>query len=179
MASKVVVKQALNINGSTIDNNMNGTDLYNLRMKNVRQIIDSVEIDTSDVASMSVVNGSVKQIETAGHPAFSIDLLDTGEQIDGFASLRIQIIAQEVSQVIAFPITVTIGREYIEGFDTGTNQLTLAGNATDPIYYWFELSTTDGWNTVTISDLNRNYPGTIAYATTANVALSVQFGTVS
>lgn len=168
LAAKVVVKAALNVNGSTVENDMNGTDFYNVRVKNVRQIIDAVAIDASDIATMSVTNGSVKQIETVGHPAFAIDLVDTSEQIDGFASVRIQLAAQEPSQVITFPITVTIGGEYIEGFDVLNKTLTLVGGTeSDPVYYWLELSTTDGWNTVTITDLNRNSINSVAHANSA------------
>lgn len=147
--NKAILKSALT--GSSIDNNMAGSTLYQPTLKSVYEAIYDQGL-LSGTVTLDYVNGNFQKIITDGDCTLEFsNWPDTGV----FGRMTLWINVFNSADTLSFPISspgVTIGLTDIVGYDgNGTVSFDTTGN------YLLEFSTIDNGQNVMIRDLSRNY----------------------
>ena len=146
LQSNAVLKAALT--GTTLDNNMNGSPLYNYEASQVSQTTSLIGT-TSGSVTLNWANGSYQTLTTSG----SIVLGFSNFPAAGVAaSIVLQINVQNISHTLQLPTAVTIGTANLQGYVPSTRIITFSTTG----IYTFEFSTVNGGAAVTVIDLNRN-----------------------
>jgi hypothetical protein len=144
LQNNVVLKAALT--GTTLDNNMNGSVLYNFQAKEVSGTVVPLGT-TSGSVSLNWANGSYQTLTTSG----SVTLGFTNFPAAGVsASIVLQITVSSTAHTLTLPAAVSIGTANLQGY--AANIITFNKTGT----YTFEFTTVNGGSAVTIIDLNRN-----------------------
>jgi hypothetical protein len=168
LQNKSVLKAALT--GTTLDNNLNGSPLYNYLAKEVSQTTSLIGT-TSGSVTLNWNNGSYQTVTTGG----SIVLGFSNFPASGVqASIVLQITVTNTAYTLQLPAAVTIGTANLQGYVPGTRIITFSTTGT----YTFEFSTVNGGTNVTVIDLNRNQdpiylPSSEDLAASAGANLSV------
>ena len=144
LQNNAVLKAALT--GTVLDNNMNGSPLYNYLAKEVSQTTSLIGT-TSGSVTLNWANGSYQTLTTSG----SVTLGFSNFPAAGVAaSIVLQITVSNTAHTLTLPAAVTIGTANLQGY--AANIITFNKTGT----YTFEFSTVNGGSTVTVIDLNRN-----------------------
>jgi hypothetical protein len=144
LQSNAVLKAALT--GTVLDNNMNGSLLYNFEAAQVVGTVNALGT-TSGTVTLDWTNGSYQTLTTSG----SVTLGFTNFPAAGVqASIVLQITVSSTAHTLTLPVAVSVGTSNLQGY--ASNIITFDQTGT----YTFEFSTVDGGSTVTIIDLNRN-----------------------
>lgn len=144
LQNNAVLKAALT--GTVLDNNMNGSPLYNFLAKEVSQTTSLIGT-TSGSVTLNWANGSYQTLTTSG----SITLGFSNFPATGVAaSIVLQITVSNTAHTLTLPAAVTIGTANLQGY--AANIITFNKTGT----YTFEFSTVNGGTNVTVIDLNRN-----------------------
>ena len=168
LQSNAVLKAALT--GTTLDNNMNGSPLYNYEASQVSQTTSLIGTSSGSV-TLNWANGSYQTLTTSG----SIVLGFSNFPAAGVAaSIVLQINVQNISHTLQLPTAVTIGTANLQGYVPSTRIITFSTTG----IYTFEFSTVNGGTNVTVIDLNRNrdpiyLPSSEDLAASAGANLSV------
>ena len=174
LQNKAVLKAALT--GTTLDNNMNGSPLYNF--------------EASQVSGTLVLLGTTSGIVTLDWSAGSYQTLTTGGSVTlGFsnfpasgvsASIVLRITVSSTSYTLTLPAAVSIGTSNLQGY--ASNVITFSTTGT----YIFEFTTVNGGAAVSIVDLIRNrdpiyLPSSqdLAASAAANLSLTTSYFTTS
>ena len=157
LQSKVVLKQALT--GTTLDNNMNGSVLYNATLKDIGYSYVPVAA-TSGSVELDYSAGGYQQITPTG----SISLSFTNWPASGIAgSLRVGINVTNLAYTVTLPAAVSVGVPDIAGINPGTpgvsNTITFGRTGN----YAFEFATVDAGTTIWVFDQSR--PADTLYST--------------
>ena len=166
LQNNAVLKAALT--GTTLDNNMNGSLLYNFQAKEVSQTT-SLLGTTSGSVTLNWNNGSYQTLTTSG----SVTLGFSNFPAAGVAaSIVLQITVTNTAYTLTLPASVTIGTANLQGY--ASNVITFNKTGT----YTFEFSTVNGGTNVTVIDLNRNrdpiyLPSSEDLAASAGASLNV------
>ena len=144
LQTNAVLKAALT--GTTLDNDMNGSLLYNFTAKQVSGTVNAIGT-TSGVATLNYENGSYQTLTTAG----SVTLGFTNLPASGVsASIVLRITVASTAHTLTLPAAVSIGTDNLQGYVS--NVITFSTTGT----YIFEFTTVNGGSAISIVDLIRN-----------------------
>ena len=144
LQTNAVLKAALT--GTTLDNDMNGSLLYNFTAKQVSGTVNAIGT-TSGVVTLNYENGSYQTLTTAG----SVTLGFTNFPASGVsASIVLRITVASIAHTLTLPAAVSIGTDNLQGYVS--NVITFSTTGT----YIFEFTTVNGGSAVSIVDLIRN-----------------------
>jgi hypothetical protein len=174
LQNNVILKAALT--GTTLDNNMNGSALYNFEASQVSETALLIGT-TSGSVSLNWNAGSYQTLTTSG----SVTLGFTNWPAAGVAaSIVLQITVSSTAHTLTLPSAVSIGTANLQGY--ASNVITFNKIGT----YTFEFSTVNGGSAVTIIDLNRNrdpiyLPSSedLAASAAANLSLTTSYFTTA
>ena len=176
LQNNVILKSALA--GTTLNNNMQGSILYNAQLQQMSETV--VPLGTiSGTVTINYALGSYQTLTTNG----SVSLAFSNFSAAGTAStVVVQITVASVSHALQLPTSVTVNAIGIQGLNTSTNTITFAATGT----YIFQFVTNNGGATVIITDVNKqiqpfnNSSENLTNASAANLALTTSyFSTVS
>lgn len=144
LQNNAILKAALT--GTTLDNDMNGSLLYNYESSQVSGTLNLIGT-TSGTVTLDWTNGSYQTLTTSG----SVTIGFTNFPAAGVsANIILQITVSSTAHTLTLPAAVSIGTSNLQGYSS--NVITFNKTGT----YTFEFSTVNGGSTVTIVDLNRN-----------------------
>ena len=174
LQNKVLLKSALT--GTTLDNNMGGSPLYNFKASQVSGLVNAIGTASGSV-SLNWTLGSYATLTTTG----SVTLGFTGFPASGVeASIVLQITVASITHKLTLPAAVSIGTANLQGYSA--NEITFNKTGT----YTFEFTTTNNGSTITIVDLNRNQdpiylPSSedLAASAAANLAVTTSYFTTA
>jgi len=171
LQTNAVLKSALT--GTTLDNNMNGSLLFNAQTQQITQTLVPLGTVTT-TATVSYTAGSYTTMTTGS----SITLAFTNLPASGvFASWAVAITVASTAHTVTLPAAVTLNAQGIQGFNTSTNTITFAATGT----YVFAFSTTNGGTNITVNEINKqlepfnNSMENLASAGAANLALTTSY----
>jgi hypothetical protein len=144
LQNNAVLKAALT--GTTLDNNMNGSLLYNFEALQVAGTVNPLGTD-SGVVTLDWDLGSYQTLTTSG----SVTLGFTNFPASGVAaSIVLQINVASTAHTLTLPAAVSIGTANLQGYASNIITFSVAGT------YIFEFTTVNGGSTVSVVDLIRN-----------------------
>ena len=144
LQTKAVFKAALT--GTTLDNDMNGSLLYNFEASQVAGAVNLLGTDSGTV-TLDWTNGSYQTLTTGG----SVVLGFTNFPASGVAaSIVLRITVAQVAHTLTLPAAVSIGTDNLQGY--ASNVITFSTTGT----YIFEFTTVNGGSAISIVDLIRN-----------------------
>ena len=171
LQNKAVLKAALT--GTTLDNNMNGSLLYNAQLQQM----------TNTVLPLGTLSGSVTLNYALG-PYYT--LTTSGPISFGFSNLpaagveanwTVSVTVASTAHTITFPTAVSVNGFGIQGLNTSTNLMEFAAVGT----YAFTFSTVNGGSSITIAEVNKelqpfnNSSENLADAAAANLAVTTSY----
>lgn len=174
LQNKAVLKAALT--GTTLDNNMNGSQLYNFEASQVSGTLVPLGT-TSGIVTLDWSAGSYQTLTTGG----SVTLGFSNFPASGVsASIVLRITVSSTSYTLTLPAAVSIGTSNLQGY--ASNVITFSTTGT----YIFEFTTVNGGAAVSIVDLIRNrdpiyLPSSqdLAASAAANLSLTTSYFTTS
>ena len=175
LQTNAVLKSALT--GTTLDNDMNGSLLFNAQTQQITQTLVPLGPVTT-TAAVSYTAGSYFTLTTGG----SITLAFTNLPASGvLANWGVSITVASTAHTVTLPTAVTVNAQGIQGLNTSTNVITFAATG----IYTFVFSTTDGGSNITVNEINKelqplnNSSESLASAGAANLALTTSYFTTS
>ena len=175
LQTNAVLKSALT--GTTLDNDMNGSLLFNAQTQQITQTLVPLGTVTT-TAAVSYTAGSYFTLTTGG----SITLAFTNLPASGvLANWGVSITVASTAHTVTLPTAVTVNAQGIQGLNTSTNVITFAATG----IYTFVFSTTDGGSNITVNEINKelqplnNSSESLASAAAANLALTTSYFTTS
>jgi hypothetical protein len=173
LQNNAVLKDALT--GTTLNNNMNGSLLYNFQAQQVSETLNNLGSLVTGSQTLNWTLGSYKTITSTNG---SISLGFSNWPASGVAaSMVLQITISSVAHTLTFTGAVSVNNAGIQGLNTSTNTITFAAVGT----YTFQFSTVDGGTTITVSEVNKriqpfnNTSEDLVSATAANLALTTSY----
>ena len=166
LQNNAVLKAALT--GTTLDNNMNGSLLYNFEASQVAGTVNPLGT-TSGTVTLDWTNGSYQTLTTSG----SVVLGFTNFPASGVsASIVLRITVSSTSYTLTLPAAVSIGTANLQGY--ASNVITFSTTGT----YIFEFTTVNGGSAISVVDLIRNrdpiyLPSSEDLAASAGASLNV------
>ena len=144
LQNKAVLKAALT--GTTLDNNMNGSQLYNFQAYQVSGAVVPLGT-TSGTVTLDWSAGSYQTLTTGG----SVTLGFSNFPASGVsASIVLSITVSNTAYTLTLPSAVSIGTSNLQGY--ASNVITFSTTGT----YIFEFTTVNGGGAVSVVDLIRN-----------------------
>ena len=175
LQTNAVLKSALT--GTTLDNDMNGSLLFNAQTQQITQTLVSLGTVTT-TATVNYTAGSCFTLTTGG----SITLAFTNLPASGvFAEWAVTITVASTAHTVTFPAAVTQNVRGIQGCNYSTNVVTFAATGT----YTFVFSTTNGGTNITVNESNKEITPfhasseSLASAGAANLALTTSYFTTN
>ena len=175
LQTNAVLKSALT--GTTLDNDMNGSLLFNAQTQQITRTLVPLGTVTT-TATVSYAAGSCFTLTTGG----SITLAFTNLPASGvFADLAVTVTVASTAHTVTLPTAVTVNAQGIQGLNTSSNVITFAATGT----YTFVFSTTNGGTNITVTEANKelqplnNSSESLASAAAANLALTTSYFTTS
>ena len=143
LQDKVIVKSALA--GTTLDNDMTGTQLVHPQLKSWTQALVDLGAISGNV-TIPFSSGNFQKITTAG--SISLTLNDWPTTVTGYGLVRVWIVATNVAHTVTLPTNVDIGANDIAGYNPANHTITFdaAGN------YVFDFSSIDSGANFLIAD---------------------------
>lgn len=170
LQNNAILKSALS--GTTLDNDMGGSLLYNYTTKNVAETVVALGTTSGSVA-LDYSAGSVQTITTGGATSFSITNWPAAGKS---GSLRLIVTVASTGHTLTFPAAVSINTNAFIGWNTSTNVFTAPAAGT----YDLVLSSTNGGSSYRIVPLSVNYtPANTGSEDLANGAAASLSATVS
>lgn len=157
----------------TVDNNMNGSLLYNAQTQQMTETAISLGTITT-TATINFAAAPYYTVTTGG----SITLAFTNLPASGvFATWAVAITVASTAHTVTLPGAVTANAQGIQGLNTANNTITFASTGT----YVFAFSTVNGGTTITVNEINKklqpfnNSMENLASAGAANLALTTSY----
>jgi hypothetical protein len=145
LQNKAVLKSALT--GTTLDNNMQGSLLYNAQLQQMTQTVvalgtvsGSVTINYALASYQTLTTNGAVSIAFSNFPAAGVA-----------AAVTVQITVSSTAHTLQLPSAVSVNAVGICGLNPSNN--TIAFSATG--VYSFEFVTSNGGTTVTVSEVNK------------------------
>lgn len=145
LQNKAVLKAALT--GTTIDNNMNGSLLYNLQVKQVTETVTplgtlsgTVPINWALSSYFTLTTNGPISLNFTNLPAAGVN-----------ATWTVDMTIVNTGHTVTLPTSVSVNNSGIQGLNTSTNVITFAAIGT----YSFTFSTVNGGTTITIDEVNK------------------------
>ena len=172
LQNNAILKSALT--GTTLDNNMQGSLLYNAQFQ---QISETRVLQSSTTGSITI-NFALGSYQIINSSTGSISLALTNFPAAGTTgSVAVQVTISSPSHTLTIPATVTVNNQGIQGLDTATNVITFSAPGT----YSFEFTTSNGGSSYTIIELNKqlqpfnNSSENLTSGSVANLALTTSY----
>ena len=165
LQNNAVLKAALT--GTTLDNDMNGSPLYNFEASQVSGTLVPLGT-TSGAVTLDWSAGSYQTLTTGG----SVTLGFSNFPASGVsASIVLRITVSSTAYTLTLPAAVSIGTANLQGYASNVIAFSTAGT------YIFEFTTVNGGAAVSIVDLIRNrdpiyLPSSEALAASAGASLT-------
>jgi hypothetical protein len=148
LQNKSMLKSPLE--GGTVDNNFNNTLVYNAKVKQFNEVALDQGL-LSGAITIPYPNGHFQKFTTDGAVTLQIINWAAGGV---HAKLRLQItVSDYTTHTIQFPTGTIIGADEIAGADNTSGEYVLTVPANGD--YVFDFSTSDGGNTVIVSEFTR------------------------
>ena len=145
LQNKAVLKAALT--GSTLDNNMNGSLLYNAQLQQMTNTVLPLGTGTGTI-TLNFANGSYQTITTNG----PITIGFSNWPVAGVCgAITLQVTVMSTGHTVTFPTAVSVNAIGIQGINTSTNTMEFAAVGT----YAFTFSTVNGGSTISIAEVNK------------------------
>jgi hypothetical protein len=145
LQNKAVLKSALT--GTTLDNNMQGSLLYNAQLQQMTQTVvalgtvsGSVTVNYALASYQTLTTNGAVSIAFSNFPAAGVA-----------AAVAVQITVASTAHTLTLPSAVSVNAVGIQGLNPSNN--TIAFSATG--VYSFEFVTSNGGTTVTVSEVNK------------------------
>ena len=143
LQNKAVLKAALT--GTTLDNDMNGSPLYNFQAYQVSGKV--VPLGTATSVTLDWTSGSYQTVTTGGNLTVGF----TGFPASGVsASILLSVNVTSTAYTLTLPSAVSVGTSNLQGYASNVITFSTAG------VYLFEFTTVDGGTTISIVDFIRN-----------------------
>jgi len=136
LQNKAVLKAALT--GSTLDNNMNGSLLYNAQLQQMTNTVLPLGTGTGTI-TLNFANGSY-QTGFSNWPVAGV-----------CGAITLQVTVMSTGHTVTFPTAVSVNAIGIQGINTSTNTMEFAAVGT----YAFTFSTVNGGSTISIAEVNK------------------------
>ena len=166
LQQNAVLKAALT--GTTLDNDMNGSLLYNFESSQVSGTVNPLGT-TSGTVTLNWDNGSYQTLTTSG----SVTLGFTNFPASGVAaSIVLQITVASTAHTLTLPGAVSIGTDNLQGYVSSVITFSTTGT------YIFEFTTVNNGSAISVVDLIRNrdpiyLPSSEDLAASAGASLNV------
>jgi len=145
LQNKAVLKA--NLTGSTLDNNMNGSLLYNAQLQQMTNTVLPLGTGTGTI-TLNFANGSYQTITTNG----PITIGFSNWPVAGVCgAITLQVTVMSTGHTVTFPTAVSVNNVGIQGINTSTNTMEFAAVGT----YAFTFSTVNGGSTISIAEVNK------------------------
>ena len=161
----------------TVDNNMNGSLLYNAQTQQMTETAISLGTVTT-TATINFAAAPYYTLTTGG----SITLAFTNLPASGvFATWSVAITVASTAHTVTLPSAVTVNALGIQGLNPSTNLITFAATGT----YTFEFNTSNGGTTITVNETNKELQPfnrsleSLASAGASNLALTTSYFTTN
>jgi hypothetical protein len=170
LQNNVLLKSALT--GTTLDNDMGGSLLYNYQSNQATQTLVA-QTTTTGTVTLNYQSGSYQTLTPTGSVTLAFSNLPAASPPVA-ASITLQITVTNTAYTLTLPAAVSIGVANLQGYVASTRVITFSTTGT----YTFNFSTVNGGTTITIVDLNRNQdpiylPSSEDLASTAAANLSL------
>ena len=168
LQNNVLLKSALT--GTTLDNDMGGSLLYNYQSNQSTQTLVT-QTTTTGTVTLNWQSGSYQTVTPTG----SVTLAFSNWPATGVAaSITLQVTVTSTAYTLTLPAAVSVGVANLQGYVASTRIITFSTTGT----YTFNFSTVNGGTTITVIDLNRNQdpiylPSSEDLASTAAANLSL------
>lgn len=145
LQNKAVLKSALN--GSTLNNNMQGSILSNAQLQNMSETVVPLGTLTGTVV-INYTLGSYQTVTTNG----PISLSFINWQAAGVATtVVVQITVASTGHTVQLPTAVSVNTQGVQGLNTSTNIITFAATGV----YSFAFTTSNGGTTINLVEVNK------------------------
>jgi hypothetical protein len=144
LQNNVLLKAALT--GTTLDNNMGGSLLYNYRSQQVSETVIPLGT-TSGTVTLNWAAGAVQTLTTSGSVTVAFG---TWATTGSSARIVLQITVSSTAHTLTLPAAVSIGTSNLQGYSSNVITFNQVGT------YRFEFSTVNSGSSITVVDLLRN-----------------------
>jgi len=170
LQNNVLLKSALT--GTTLDNDMGGSLLYNYQSNQSTQTVIA-QTTTTGTVTLNWQSGSYQTLTPTGSVTLAFSNWPAASPAVA-ASITLQITVTNTAYTLTLPAAVSVGVANLQGYVASTRVITFSTTGT----YTFSFSTVNGGTTITIVDLNRNQdpiylPSSEDLASTAAANLSL------
>jgi hypothetical protein len=171
LQNNVVLKSALS--GTALNNNMQGSVLYNAQLQQMSETVVSLGTVSGTVA-VNFTLGSYQTLTTNGAVSLALSNFSTAGTA---SSVVVQVTVASVAHTVQIPTAVTVNARGIQGLNTSTNTITFAATGV----YTFEFTTSNGGTTITVTEVNKqiqpfnNSMENLADTAGANLAVTASY----
>jgi hypothetical protein len=171
LQNNVVLKSALS--GSALNNNMQGSVLYNAQLQQMSETVVSLGTVSGTVA-VNFTLGSYQTLTTNGAVSLALSNFSTAGTA---SSVVVQVTVTSIAHTVQIPTAVTVNARGIQGLNTSTNTITFAATGV----YTFEFTTSNGGTTITVTEVNKqiqpfnNSMENLADTAGANLAVTASY----
>lgn len=146
LQNNTVLSASLTNSGQAANNDLNQSTLFNGITYQMTQRVVSLGTQTA-TARLDFAAGSYFTVTTGGSIVVSFQNLPASN----FGSWTVAVTVANTAHQITFPNTVSLNNQGIVGWDPMTNIVTFSATGT----YVFQFTTSDGGNTVTVNEINK------------------------
>ena len=151
LQSKAVLKQSLGTANALVNNNMNGSSIFNVKLRDVEYSYLALTATTGSIL-IDYAAAMFQQINPTGPISLSFSNFPASGSV---GTVRVGFNITNVSQTVTLPAAVSVGIAAIAGISPGTagvsNTITFFATGN----YAFEFATADGGTTIWIFDESR------------------------
>jgi len=148
LQNNVLLKSALT--GTTLDNDMGGSLLYNYQSNQSTQTVKA-QTTTTGTITLNWQSGSYQTLTPTGSVTLAFSNWPAASPAVA-AQITLQITVTNTAYTLTLPASVSVGVANLQGYVASTRVITFSTTGT----YLFNFSTVNGGTTITIVDLNRN-----------------------
>jgi hypothetical protein len=171
LQNKAVLKSALT--GTTLDNNMQGSVLYNVQLQQISETVVALGTVSGSV-TVNYALGSYQTLTTNG----AVSLAFSNFPAAGVAAVVVvQVTVGSTAHTVQLPSSVSVNAGGIQGINPSTNTIVFAATGV----YSFEFVTSNGGSTITVSEANQllapfnNSSESLADSAGANLSVTTSY----
>lgn len=146
LQNNVLLKSALT--GTTLDNDMGGSLLYNYQSNQATQTLVA-QTTTTGTVTLNWQSGAYQTLTPTGSVILAFS---NWPATSVAASITLQVTVTNTAYTLTLPAAVSIGTANLQGYVASTRVITFSTTGT----YAFNFSTVNSGTTITVVDLNRN-----------------------
>lgn len=175
LQNNVILKTALA--GTTLNNNFNGSLIYNYQSQDVAETVVSLGT-TSGSVTVNYAAGAVQTVTTSGNISFS---LSNWPAAGLSGTLKLIVTVASATHTVTFPTAVNVNSLGIMGWNTATNVFSARAAGT----YTFYLSSTNGGTSFMIESVTEllnpwsNTSEDLGNGAAANLAVTTSYFSTS